>query len=73
MDASSAAEELAKVRERIRVTEAALRAAEEEGARIETELATVEAQAGYYDSLAGEMKRDLQPPNLAGLIRSLRW
>ena len=73
MDLSASAEELDRVRERIRAIEAALRDAEAEEARIAAELAKVDAQAVYYDSLAGEMKRDLQPPNLEGLIRSLRW
>ncbi|HYS70977.1 MAG TPA: hypothetical protein VEM95_00995 [Thermoplasmata archaeon] len=73
MDLSVSAEELDRVRERIRAIEAALRDAEAEEVRLTAELAKVDAQAVYYDSLAGEMKRDLQPPNLAGLIRSLRW
>ena len=41
--------------------------------RLSEELAKVDEQAGYYDSLAGDMKRDVQPPSLYGLIRSLRW
>jgi len=70
---SSAADELARLRERAREVEASLRAADADEARLLEEIAKVDAQAGYYDSLAGEMKRDLQPPTLSGLIRSLRW
>ena len=58
---------------RMQEVEAALREAAAEEARITAELAKVEEQALYYDSLAGDMKRDLQPPRLEGLIRSLRW
>ena len=73
MDVSATAAELDRMRERIRQIEAALRDAAVEEARIAAELAKVDAQARHYDSLAGEMKRDLQPPSLTGLIRSLRW
>ena len=73
MDLSATAAELDGMRQRVREIETALRDVEAEEARIADELAKVEVQAGYYDSLAGDMKRDLQPPNLAGLIRSLRW
>lgn len=50
-----------------------IREAEEEEARLIEELAKVDAQAGYYESLAGDMKRDLQPPSLSRLLRSMRW
>ena len=73
MDLSATAAELDGMRQRVRDLEAALRDVEAEEVRIAAELATVDAQAVYYDSLAGDMKKDLQPPNLAGLIRSLRW
>ena len=69
----SAPEELQRLRQRVREVEVSLRDAETEEARILAELAKVDEQAGYYDSLAGEMKRDLQPPSLSGMIRSLRW
>ena len=68
-----ATEDLEALRARVREIETALRDADAEESRLTDELAKVDAQAGYYDSLAGEMKRDLQPPNLATLIRSLRW
>ncbi len=68
-----ASAELAVLRVRLREVEAALADAEAEEARIVAELAKVDAQAGYYDSLAGDIKRDVQPPSLGGLIRSLRW
>ena len=70
---SAASEELVRWRIRAREVEAALRDAEDEEVRLSEELAKVDAQAGYYDSLAGDMKRDVQPPSLYGLIRSLRW
>ncbi len=65
--------ELARWRARLGEVEAALRDVEAEEARIVEELAKVDAQAGYYDSLAGDMKKDVQPPSLAGLLRHLRW
>lgn len=69
----AAAEELVRLRIRVSEVEAAVREADVEEARLAGELAKVEAQTGYYDSLAGDMKRDVQPPTLHGLIRSLRW
>lgn len=66
------ATELDRLRERMRDIEALLRETEAAEARLTQELATVDAQAGYYDSLAGDMKRSLQPPTLDGLLRSLR-
>ncbi|TLZ49918.1 MAG: hypothetical protein E6K18_07515 [Methanobacteriota archaeon] len=70
---AATAEELVRMRQRAREVEDVLKETEAEEVRIGAELAKVEAQAGYYESLAGDMKRDLQPPKLAGLIRSLRW
>ena len=70
---SAASEELVRLRIRAREVEAALRDAEGEEVRLSEELAKVDEQAGYYDSLAGDMKKDVQPPSLSGLIRSLRW
>jgi hypothetical protein len=70
-DAASA--ELVRWRLREREVEAVLRETESEELRLSEELAKVDEQAGYYDSLAGDMKRDVQPPSLYGLIRSLRW
>jgi len=69
----AASEELQRLRARVREVEASLREAEAEEQRIVAELAKVDAQAGYYDLLAEDMKRDLQPSSLSGLIRSLRW
>jgi len=69
---AAATEELAQLRRREAEVEAALRDAETEEARLDAEIAKVDAQAGYYDLLAGEMKRDLQPPSLSGLVRSFR-
>ena len=70
-DAASA--ELVRWRLREREVEAVLRETESEELRLSEELAKVDEQAVYYDSLAGDMKRDVQPPSLYGLIRSLRW
>jgi len=70
---AATAEELVRMRQRAREVEDVLKETEAEEVRISAELAKVETQAGYYESLAGDMKRDLQPPKLAGLIRSLRW
>lgn len=74
MDSRSATlQEMVRLAARMREVEAALREAEEEEARLDGELATVDDQAGYYNSLEGDMKRDVRPPTLHGLIRSLRW
>lgn len=64
--------ELVRLRAREREVEAALREVEEEESRLTEELAKVAEQAVYYESLAGDMKRDVRPPTLQGLIRSLR-
>ena len=61
------------MRARVKEVEAALAQAAAEEARLVAELAKVDEQALYYDSLAGDMKRELQPVRLSGLIRSLRW
>jgi hypothetical protein len=70
---SAASMELAQWRARWREVEAALHEVEQEEARATAELAKVDEQASYYDSLAGEMKRDLQPPSLSRLLRTLHW
>jgi hypothetical protein len=70
---SAPLQELVRWRLREREVEAALRDVEAEEVRLSEELGKVDAQAGYYDSLAGDMKKDVQPPSLSGLIRSLRW
>ena len=70
---TAASDELVRWRLRERETESALRDAEAEELRISEELAKVDEQAGYYDSLTGDMKKDVQPHSLSGLIRSLRW
>lgn len=65
--------ELARWRQRKHELEGLIQEAVEEEARLLKELAKIDAQMVYYDSLAGDMKKDLQPPSLTGLIRSLRW
>lgn len=69
---TAAAEELQQMRLRLRQVEDALKETEAEEARLLAELGKVDAQAGYYDSLAGDMKRDVHPGSLSGLVRSLR-
>ena len=70
---AATAEDLGRMRARVKEVEAALAQAAAEEARLVAELAKVDEQALYYDSLAGDMKRELQPVRLSGLIRSLRW
>lgn len=65
--------ELVRWRQRIRELEALIQDAAEEEARLLEELGTIDAQMAYYGSLTGDMKKDLQPPSLTSLIRSLRW
>lgn len=52
--------------------ERALQELEEQEARLAEELEKVEEQAAYYDSLAKDMKRAVDPPKLSGLLRSWR-
>ena len=70
---AATAEELGRLCARVKEVEEALSQAAAEEARLLAELAKVDEQAVYYDSLAGDMKRELQPASLSGLIRSLRW
>jgi hypothetical protein len=50
----------------------ALQTVEDERRRLADELLKVEQQLSYYDSLARDMKRELGPPGLSGLLSSLR-
>ncbi|MFQ6129014.1 MAG: hypothetical protein ACE5QW_08955 [Thermoplasmata archaeon] len=49
-----------------------LRVLSEEENEILKELARVEGQIAYYDSLESEMKRELEPPRLSDLLSSLK-
>ncbi|MFQ5910713.1 MAG: hypothetical protein ACE5IJ_08360 [Thermoplasmata archaeon] len=52
--------------------EEALRDLSEEENEILKELARVEGQLAYYDSLESDMKRELEPPRLSDLLSSFR-
>jgi predicted nucleic acid-binding Zn-ribbon protein len=45
---------------------------EEEEKGILAELAHAEEQIAYYDSLQSDMKKELEPPKLSGMLSSLR-
>jgi predicted nucleic acid-binding Zn-ribbon protein len=45
---------------------------EEEEKGILTELAHAEEQIAYYDSLQSDMKKELEPPKLSGMLSSLK-
>lgn len=45
---------------------------EEEEKEIMAELAHAEEQIAYYDSLQSDMKKELEPPKLSGMLSSLR-
>jgi chromosome segregation ATPase len=64
--------ELARWQARLSTLEKALQETEEEEARLVEELTEVEAQIGYYESLARDMKGEIAPPNLSGLLSSWR-
>ena len=50
----------------------AVRALEDDEARLAAELAKVGDQVAYYDSLARDMKREIRRPGLSTILRSLR-
>lgn len=56
--------------QRGRELEAALQELDREEAALREELDEVEEQLAYYDSLARDMKRALDPPRLEGLLRT---
>ncbi|MFQ6106294.1 MAG: hypothetical protein ACE5QF_01710 [Thermoplasmata archaeon] len=49
-----------------------LRRLSEEEDDILKELARVEGQISYYDSLESDMKKELEPPRLSDLLSSLK-
>lgn len=65
-------EELDRWRARERDLQQALRAIVEEGDRLQEELDRIDQQVTYYGSLTGDMKRQVQRPNLSSLLSSFR-
>jgi predicted nucleic acid-binding Zn-ribbon protein len=45
---------------------------EEEEKAIQAELAHAEEQIAYYESLQSDMKKELDPPKLSGMLSSLK-
>ncbi|UCD92401.1 MAG: hypothetical protein JSV43_00240 [Methanobacteriota archaeon] len=45
---------------------------EEEERGMLSELERVETQIAYYDSLESDMKKELEPPKLSGMLSTLR-
>jgi len=67
-----AIEEEKRLRKRQRQLEEVLSYLEKEEKRLLAEMAKVGEQVAYYDSLAKDMKKELEPPKLSGLLRSFR-
>jgi hypothetical protein len=68
----TAAKEHARWRTREQRILGAIREVDEERRRTEEELAKVDAQITYYDSLTRDMKREFGRPSLSRLLSSLR-
>lgn len=64
--------ELEDWREKQTRLEKKLSEVEEEEKEIMAELAHAEEQIAYYDSLQSDMKKELEPPKLSGMLSSLR-
>ncbi len=45
---------------------------EEEEKSLLAELARIEEQIAYYESLQSDMKKELEPPKLSGMLSSLK-
>jgi predicted nucleic acid-binding Zn-ribbon protein len=65
-------EELMRWRRRQQHLEESLRRLSEEEERLTRELVKAEKQLAYYSSLTSDMKRELEPPNLASMMKSFR-
>ena len=65
-------EELVRWRRRQQHLEDTLRRLSEEEERLTRELVKAEKQLAYYNSLTSEMKRELEPPGLASMLKSFR-
>ncbi len=65
-------EEYERWRFRRKDLEGDLRGLSREESDVLRELARVEGQISYYDSLESDMKKELEPPRLSDLLSSLR-
>jgi predicted nucleic acid-binding Zn-ribbon protein len=65
-------EEVMRWRRRQQHLEESLRRLSEEEERLTRELAKAEKQLTYYSSLTSDMKRELEPPSLASMLKSFR-
>jgi len=65
-------EELVRWRRRQQHLEESLRRLSEEEERLTRELVKAEKQLAYYSSLTSDMKRELEPPSLASMLKSFR-
>jgi len=65
-------EEVMRWRRRQQHLEESLKQLSEEEERLTRELAKAEKQLTYYSSLTSDMKRELEPPSLASMLKSFR-
>ncbi len=65
-------EELVRWKRRQAQLEENLRRLSEEEERLTHELVKAEKQLSYYSSLTSDMKRELEPPSLASMMKSFR-
>jgi predicted nucleic acid-binding Zn-ribbon protein len=65
-------EEVMRWRRRQQHLEESLKRLSEEEERLTRELAKAEKQLTYYSSLTSDMKRELEPPGLASMLKSFR-
>ena len=65
-------DELDRWRDRQGELEEELQRVKEEEKELLEELAKVDEQVAYYESLTKDMKKELEPPKLAGLLSSLK-
>ena len=65
-------EEVVRWRRRQQHLEESLKRLSEEEERLTRELAKAEKQLTYYSSLTSDMKRELEPPGLASMLKSFR-
>lgn len=65
-------EELTRWRQRQEQIENILKELNQEEERLSRELVKAEKQLAYYNSLTSDMKRELEPPGLASMLKSFR-
>ena len=65
-------EELTRWRRRQMQIEDSLKRIQSEEERLSRELAETEKQLAYYNSLTSDMKRELEPPNLASMLNAFK-